>query len=350
MNRASSVVACGVRCWLWGALILGPWLGHAAPPWRDFADQPDNWFRGAEGRRITTNILSWQSSQGSWPKNTDTTARPSTNDAQTVRGTFDNGATLGELRFLARAFRVTEDASCERAFLKGLDHVLGAQYTNGGWPQFFPPGTGYHRHITFNDDSMVRLMGFMREVSGASDFKFVDARRRQRAQAAFDRGVQCILQCQIKVDGKLTAWCAQHDEVTFEPRPARSYELVSLSGAESAGLLSLLMSLESPGDDVQRAVRAGAAWFDSAKLTGIRQTKVDGDKRIEKDPGAPPLWARFYEIGTNRPMFSGRDGEKKYDIAEIEPERRNGYGWHGDWGERVAREFARWREKWGKEN
>ena len=82
------------------------------------------------------------------------------------------------------------------------------------------------------------------------------------------------------------------------------------------------------------------------KLTGVRQTKVDGDKRIVKDPGAPPLWARFYEIGTNRPMFSGRDGIKKYDIAEIESERRNGYAWYGDWGTRVSRDFARWRDKW----
>jgi len=230
-------MARAVLSGLWSALILLPCFIHAAPGWRNFGDKPDDWFRGAEGRRITTNILSWQSSQGSWPKNTDTTiARPATNDAKTIRGTFDNGATLGELRFLAHAFRVTKEAPCERAFFKGFDHILEAQYTNGGWPQFFPPGTGYHRHITFNDDAMVRLMDFMREVSTAGDFKFVDGGRRLRAQAAFNRGVRCILKCQIKVDGKLTAWCAQHDEITFAPRPARSYELVSLSGAESSGI------------------------------------------------------------------------------------------------------------------
>ena len=42
-------------------------------------------------------------------------------------------------------------------------------------------------------------------------------------------------------------------------------------------------------------------------------------------PDAGPIWARFYEIGSNRPVFVGRDGVVKYSVAEIEPERRVGY-------------------------
>jgi PelA/Pel-15E family pectate lyase len=97
---------------------------------------------------------------------------------------------------------------------------------------------------------------------------------------------------------------------------------------------------------VRQAVKAGAEWFDTVKLPGIRQTTVDGDKVVVHDPAAPPLWARFYEIGSNRPIFSGRDGVKKYDIAQIEPERRNGYAWYGNWGAQVARDYAAWRKKW----
>ena len=29
----------------------------------------------------------------------------------------------------------------------------------------------------------------------------------------------------------------------------------------------------------------------------------------------PTLWARFYELETNRPFFCDRDGIKKYDIS-----------------------------------
>ena len=47
-------------------------------------------------------------------------------------------------------------------------------------------------------------------------------------------------------------------------------------------------------------------------------------------------WARFYEIGTNRPIYSGRDGIIRYDIAEIEAERRDGYDWIGTWPARLV--------------
>jgi PelA/Pel-15E family pectate lyase len=73
---------------------------------------------------------------------------------------------------------------------------------------------------------------------------------------------------------------------------------------------------------------------------------VNGDKKLVRDPEAPPLWARFCEIGSNRPIYSGRDGVKKYDIAEIESERRNGYAWHGAWGTDVLKRFAEWKQRW----
>src|SRR5437867_2423451 len=106
----------------------------AAPAWRDYANKPDDWYRSADGRRVTENILSWQSPLGSWPKNLDTTANPFAGDAKTIKGTFDNGATTGELRFLARAFRATKDRRCQQSILKGVDHIFEAQYPTGGWP------------------------------------------------------------------------------------------------------------------------------------------------------------------------------------------------------------------------
>ena len=317
-----------------------------APAWNDYATRSDDWYRSGEGIRITTNILSWQSFYGSWPKNTNTVAMPFPGDPKTIAGTFDNDATMNELRFLARAFRVTKDARCERAILKGIDHILQAQYPTGGWPQFYPPSTQYHRHITFNDDAMVHVMQFLRELAASPDFAFVDAARRSAAQTAFGRGVLCILKCQIVVNGKPTVWCAQHDEKDCSPASVRSYELVSLSGSESARILELLMSLPTPPPEVVRAIKGGAEWFEAVKITGIRVVNTNADRVVVKDPNAPPLWARFYEIENNRPFFSGRDGVKKYTMAEIEQERRRGYAWYGNWGGLVARDNAKWKEKW----
>ena len=82
-----------------------------------------------------------------------------------VEGTFDNKSTTDELRYLARAYRATQDEACKQAYLLGLNLILQAQYPNGGWPQSFPfSKKDYPRRITFNDESMIRLMQFLREV------------------------------------------------------------------------------------------------------------------------------------------------------------------------------------------
>ena len=329
----SAVLLC------WAAVSLGA-------SWRDYRRKPDDWFRGRDGVRIANNILSWQSVRGDWPKNGDTMTKAFSGDARKIRGTFDNGATTGELRFLARAFVATGTVRYGQAFIKGLDHILGAQYPTGGWPQSSPPGRGYPRHITFNDNAMVRLLELLRDVAESKDYKFVDAARRKKARLSFNRGVLCILKCQIRVKGKLTAWCAQHDEINYKPRSARTYELVSISGCESVAIVRLLMSIENPGDHVIRSVQGAFEWFERAKLTGIRQVTVKGDKVIVKDPKAPALWARFYEIGTNRPIFCGRDGVKKYDVAQIEHERRNGYAWYGGWPGSITKSYAAWKRKY----
>nr|AAW84059.1 pectate lyase [uncultured bacterium] len=330
---------------------LGGWAAvlaaAAGPDWSRLLAQPDPWFRSPAGQQAVTNVLSWQSATGAWPKNLDTTREPRRQDSAPPEGTFDNGATTGELRFLARAFAATGDPRCEAAVLRGLDGILAAQLPSGGWPQCHPPRAPYQRHITFNDGVMVRILELLREIDRAPEFRWVDEARRARVRAAFTRGLECLLRCQVVVEGRLTVWCAQHDAENFQPRPARAYELESLSGAESAGILVFLMSLEPPTPEIARAVEAGAAWFSAVKLEGFRLERTADDARVVEEPGAPPLWARFYEIGTNRPIFAGRDGVKKYALSEIERERRVGYAWYGAWGEPVARHYAQWRERYG---
>lgn len=308
--------------------------------------QPEAWFRTGEARIALDHVVANQTPAGSWPKNVDTLSSLAGGKTSDLRGTFDNGATTGELRLLARAFSVTSETRYRDAFLAGLDSILAAQYPSGGWPQFHPPPTNsYHRHITFNDDTMLRLLELLREVEREPRYRFVPEERRERAKRAVRRGIDCIVKCQIRVAGRLAVWCAQHDAETLEPRAARAFELASLSGAESAGVLRFLMALEDPPPDVVRAVHAGARWFDQAKLTGVRVVKVDGDRRLVADPMAPPLWARFYDLETGRPFYCGRDGVKRSDLSEIEAERRNGYAWLGPWGEDVARRYAVWQTK-----
>ncbi len=108
-------------------------------------------------------------------KNQDNTAKAFTGDKKELRGTFDNGATTPEIRFLSRAYRLTKDERCLDAVNKGLDLILKAQYPTGGWPQSYPPDQQYHRFITFNDDAMARLMELLRDVASSPDYDFLGA-------------------------------------------------------------------------------------------------------------------------------------------------------------------------------
>lgn len=326
------------------AVAMAPACASAALP-ASLLKKEDTWFRSDEGRQATANILSWQVPSGAWPKNRDASKEPHDGNAAKLEGTFDNKATTDEMRYLARAFGATHDDACAKAFIRGLDHILAAQYPNGGFPQFHPPGKSYHRHITFNDDTMVRLLEILRFAANEAPRGLVDHPHREAARKAFDRGVSCIVKCQVVTGGRRTVWCAQHDEVTLAPANARAFEQASLSGSESAGILRLLMSIKNPSPEVVEAVKAGVAWFEQSKVEGVRIAKTNGETKVIEDHAAPALWARFYDLETGRPFFCGRDGVKKDQLSEIEAERRNGYTWYGNWGNTVIHQYAAWPQR-----
>lgn len=340
---------------LLGAAFL-PLAVQAATKWGDCLKQKAEWYAGSEAQRIADNVLLYQRSTGGWPKNIDMAAELGDAENAEVRAAksvakdslIDNGATYTQMQFLAKVYAARKEERWKDAFLKGLDYLLTMQTPTGGWPQYYPNEHGYYKHITFNDDAMINVMRTLREIAEKKPpYAFVDEERRAKTAGALRKGVECILKCQIKTDSKLTGWCAQHDRETLAPAPARAYEKVSLSGSEAVGIVRFLMSMDKPAPEVIESVQAAVAWFDKAKLTGIRVDVVDGDKRVVQDPAAPPLWARFYEIGTNKPIFCSRDGVVRYDIAEISSERRNGYAWHGNWPATLLEsDYPAWQKKW----
>ena len=319
----------------------------------NYLKKSDEWFKGKEASEIAQNIISYQSKEGGWPKNQSTTDTLYKGDREKLKATYDNRATTNELRFIARIYGGTKKVVYRESFVRGLDYILKGQYQNGGWPQYYPPGSNYHRRITFNDNAMVRLLNFIREVATDDQYDFVDKNRRRVAAAAFERGIECILKCQIQMNGQLTVWCAQHDEVNLKPQSARSYELASFSGAESVGITRLLMSLDKPSPEVVESIEAAVAWFRSVKIAGIRVDQVKDqqapkgiNKVVVKDFSAAPIWARFYDLESSRPIFVDRDGLPKSTLAEIGYERRNGYAWYGKWPQKLLEtDYVEWLKK-----
>ena len=336
-------------------------------PRRELLRQPDAWYASAEARSLADNIVAQQSKAGGWTNWTNEGGMLKTATAEELskitHGSIDDGATTTQLKILARVLAAAKAAPptaeervrTERhraALLRGVDFLLAAQYANGGWPQHFPP-EGYRANITFNDDATYDVITLLRAIADGRDplWAWIDAPRKQRVREAVTQGIHCILEAQVVVNGKKTGWGAQHDPKTLAPAAARKFEPASLSGHETVGLVRLLMTVEPPTPEVVGAVQAAVAWLEEVKVTGLRLERFESpegrDTRVVADPSAPPLWARFYEIGTNRPIFAGRDAVIKYSMAEIERERRGGYGWYSDRArDLLAKEYPAWAKKW----
>ena len=333
-------------------------------------DQPATWYGGVEARRIADIVVSFQTPAGGWSKNLDLSQHPRApgegfapdnrsryGDAVDFDaphdvgwnyvGTFDNAATTTQLRYLAKvitAIGPKHSASYRAAFLRGIDYILAAQYPNGGWPQVWPLQGGYHDAITYNDDAMTRVLSLLRDVSeGTNEFAFVPQRIRALAAASVKRGIECILATQVVVNGQRTVWGQQHDALTLQPTSARNYEMPSLAAGESAGIIMFLMELPNPSPQVVNAVHAAAAWLEKNRIYAVAYKNLGNDgPRLVSEPGNGPLWARYYQIGTDRPIFGDRDKTIHDDVNEISEERRIGYRWYGEMAKPALERYAQW--------
>src|SRR5262249_53308077 len=157
-------------------------------------------------------------------------------------------------------------------------------------------------------------------------------------------GDACLLKLQVRVKGKLTVWAGQYDPETLAPTNARTFELPSLVSDESTGVVRYLMAIDQPPPAVIEAIEAAVHWFERSKIPCMRVETVAADsvrfkyhtskddRRVVLDPSAPPMWARFYDIATNRPFMANRNGKKVYRLSDVERERRTGYRWYGYFG------------------
>ena len=345
------------------ASVIAAWQTSAVT-WDRILQQPDAWYGSREAVAVADNVLRYQRHTGGWPKNIDM-ARPLT-DADRQRldteralddSTIDNDATVWQLRLLARVHAASREDRFKTALVAGVAYLLKAQYPNGGWPQYFPLRKDYSRHITFNDNAMINVLTLLAEVgSGKAPFDVFDPSVMKQATDAVARGREVILKTQIRVNGQLTGWCQQYDEVSLAPASARTYEHPSISGLETAPIVTYLMQIERPDAATITAIESAMAWMTRSAIRGLRvEQRPDPagpagyDVVAVPDPGAPLVWARFYDIATNRPIFSGRDSVIKSTLAEIEIERRAGYNWYGNWPrDLIETQYPAWKIRHGR--
>lgn len=301
----------------------------AVTDYSQYLKNDDSWFSSSEAISVADDIVNYQLSDGGWRKDMTNTSL----SGSWAKSTIDNGATHSQIRILAKVYNATGTEKYKTACLKGIDCLLKYQYSNGGWPQVFNDAGTYHAHITYNDTAMVSVLRVLQDVANKTeDFSFVDSSRQSKAKTAVDKGIECILDTQITINGTLTAWCQQHDENTLEPTSARAYELPSVCTSESVGIVDFLRTIPDPDARIVRSINAAVKWFDSVKIENIKfDWNEDKTDKVVTTSNGNTLWARFYDLEESKPLFSDRDGQAYDDVADISLERRTGYAWYGNW-------------------
>jgi len=241
--------------------------------------------------------------------------------------TFDDDKSQSCLRFLLaltacldRERPTSPDATAIReAVTYALEGFARAQFPNGAWPQRwrgrrddapdlrpgpdgeFPraripddwprtwPKAKYADLYTLNDGLMADMITtFLAAHTATGDDRWLAVAR---------RGGDFLVRAQMPEPQP--AWAQQYDRA-MQPTWARRFEPPAVSGGESQGILVALIRLaRHTGDDRYLApVRPALDYLRRSRLP-------DGQL------------ARFYELGTNRPLYMNRRYEITYDDDDL---------------------------------
>lgn len=327
-------------------------------------------YEDSDYTKIADNMILFQRANGGWPKNYDMRAILTPEQVEKVASTkamlhttFDNETTYTHIYYLAQVYTVTKIDKYKVACEKGIQFILDAQYANGGWPQYFPLEKNYSRHITFNDGAYMGIMNLLDKIVGANpNFTFIDEALKAKVTKAYNKGLDCILNMQIKDKGRLTAWCQQHDEETLAPAWARKFEPPSICNGESVDVVLFLMKIKNPNERIVQSIQSAVKWFADSRIynTKVESFEIEAfdskyktvkrDVRVVVDSTAAPIWTRYYELGTERPLFCDRNSEFLYSLAEVSLERRSGYAWYTSSPQKVLNKYPSWQKKYAPDN
>lgn len=228
--------------------------------------------------------------------------------------TLDDDKSQSATRFLIRLDQTLgfENETIHEAAEYALDALLKAQYANGAWPQRFSeypdpadhqprpasfpeqwprefPKPDYKSFYTLNDNTLGDVIDTMLLAHAVYD----DPRYLESAL----RGGRFLLLAQLPEPQP--GWAQQYGE-NMRPRWARKFEPAAVTGGESQAVMRILLRLyRVTGDE---------AFLDSVEkaLAYYRRVELPGGQL-----------ARFYELGTDRPLYFTKDYELTYSDKDM---------------------------------
>jgi hypothetical protein len=242
------------------------------------------------------------------------------------RTSLDDNITSSAVGFLLWWDEATggADPDAREAAEYALNRLIRAQYPNGGWPVYF---NRVDDHDAFAAAWRAEAPeGWPREWTKPSGWPifivtdhlvrdqvrlFLAAERRlgkPELLAAAMRSGDFLLAAQLPAPQR--GWAQTYD-ADLKPIWGRRFEPPAVASLETAGSIQALLELhERTGKErYLEGAREAATWLRSVQ-------RPSGD------------WARFYELGTDRPLFVRQDETLGYDEEDL----LEGYGQTGTFG------------------
>ncbi|NQT52694.1 prolyl oligopeptidase family serine peptidase, partial [bacterium] len=222
-----------------------------------------------------------------------------------VHSVLDDNTTQAALRCLMAVDARTGDKAVHEAARYGLDALLRAQLPKGGWPQVFgqpppeqkltpfvriePDGSRtthqrpirYWHYYTFNDGVLTDCVATCLDAyERYKDERYLDAVRKA--------GDFIVL---AQLAPPQAGWAQQYTP-DLKPEWARRFEPPAACSLVTYHTIGSLINIWLATGDAKylKPIPAALDWLERSRL-----------------PGDRPRWARFYELGSNRPLYFVKD-------------------------------------------
>ncbi|MCE5249028.1 pectate lyase [bacterium] len=202
--------------------------------------------------------------------------------------TYDDNTTQGCTRFLLRLYVTTLDPAYREPLLRALDFMLISQYPNGAWPQRYPLRyefvhdglADYTSYYTLNDNMMRDILDVLVEA-------WEKLGNEEYLEAAL-RGADFLIASQGPEDQ--AGWAEQYD-LNMQPAWARTHEPAGYMPRQTVEcILQLERFYLMTGDRRYLApVPRAIGWLEKSTF--------------KTDSSGHSLLARYYEPGTNKPVY-----------------------------------------------
>ncbi|MCW3789156.1 pectate lyase [Plebeiibacterium sediminum] len=213
---------------------------------------------------------------------------------------FDDNQSQSAVRFLMALDQEMNDSILSAATQRAIGMMIETQLSNGGWPHYYPEQGNYHDYATFNDGGINDCIEVM-----------IEAYQYYKNNEVIEKSLRKVARFLniSQLPPPQPGWAQQYNEY-LQPAWARTFEPPAICSSVTIKNINSLIDLY-------------LALHDKTILEPI----PDALKYLDEVRMENGMWARFIELGTNKPLYYDRNRIRVDNLEDLHPERRKGYAY-----------------------